>query len=219
MSVPIRILIVDDHSLVRKGLRMLISGAPDMDVIGEAANGIEAVEQARAADPDVILMDLQMPKMGGIEAIREIKKSNPGAKILVLTSFSDDENVFSAIKEGAQGYLLKDSLPSELMDAIRAIHKGQPFLNPTVTEKLMRGISNPGGSAAQGEKLSRRELEVLKLVAVGKSNHEIAVQLIVSERTIDTHIRSILSKLSLSNRTQAALYAVREGLIDKPGNR
>jgi two-component system, NarL family, response regulator LiaR len=216
MSERIRILIVDDHSLVRKGLRMLISGSPDMEVVGEASNGVEAVEQSQAVSPDVILMDLQMPRMGGIEAIREIKKRDPQMKILVLTSFADDDKVFPAIKEGASGYLLKDSLPSELMEAIQAIHQGQPFLHPMITERLMRGISHPEASPAREEKLTRREVEVLKQVAAGKSNHEIAEKLVVSERTIDTHLGSILSKLHLSNRTQAALYAIKEGWVDPP---
>jgi NarL family two-component system response regulator LiaR len=214
MSERIRILIVDDHVLVRKGLRMLISGSPDMEVVGEASNGVEAVEQSQVVNPDVILMDLQMPRMGGIEAIREIKKRDPQMKILVLTSFADDDKVFPAIKEGASGYLLKDSLPSELMEAIQVIYQGQPFLHPMITERLMRGISHPETSHAREEKLTRREVEVLKHVAAGKSNHEIAEKLVVSERTIDTHLGSILSKLHLANRTQAALYAIKEGWVD-----
>lgn len=214
MSERIRILIVDDHVLVRKGLRMLISGSPEMEVVGEASNGVEAVEQSQVVNPDVILMDLQMPRMGGIEAIREIKKRDPQMKILVLTSFADDDKVFPAIKEGASGYLLKDSLPSELMEAIQVIYQGQPFLHPMITERLMRGISHPETSHAREEKLTRREVEVLKHVAAGKSNHEIAEKLVVSERTIDTHLGSILSKLHLANRTQAALYAIKEGWVD-----
>jgi two-component system, NarL family, response regulator LiaR len=216
MSERIRILIVEDHGIVRRGLRLLISNAPDMEVVGEAANGIEGLEQVEALNPDLILMDLQMPRMTGIEAIREIKKRHPEMKILVLTSFADDENVFPAIKGGASGYLLKDSLPAELMDAIRAISQGRPSLHPVIAEKLMRELSNPETPPAHGERLTPREVEVLRLIAVGNSNHEIAEKLVVSERTVSTHIGSILSKLHLTNRTQAALYAVKEGLVDRP---
>jgi DNA-binding NarL/FixJ family response regulator len=218
MADRIGVLIVDDHGIVRKGLRMLLSSAADMQVVGEAANGIEAVEQSQALRPDIVLMDLQMPKMGGIEAIRAIKQRDPGMKILVLTSFADDQNVFPAIKAGASGYTLKDALPDELLNAIRAISQGQPSLHPVIAEKLMRELAQPETQPAHGETLTRREQDVLLLVAQGNSNHEIAERLVVSERTVTTHIGNILEKLHLVNRTQAALYAIKEGLVPPPQN-
>jgi NarL family two-component system response regulator LiaR len=216
MTDRIRVLIVDDHGIVRKGLHMLISSAADMEVAGEAANGSEAVEQARILKPDIILMDLVMPQMNGIEAIRAIKQRDAGAKILVLTSFADDQNVFPAIKSGASGYLLKDALPNELLDAMRSIYNGQPSLHPVIAEKLMREFSQPEKAPAREEALTRRELDVLRLIAQGNSNHEIARQLVVSDRTVTSHIGSILEKLHVANRTQAALYAIKEGLVDPP---
>jgi two-component system, NarL family, response regulator LiaR len=216
MTTTIRILIADDHPIVRKGLRMVLSNEPDLEVIGEAVNGMEAVEQARALKPDVILMDLQMPRKNGIEAIQEIKKNDPAVHILVLTSFADDDKVFPAIKSGASGYLLKDTLPGELLKAIRDISLGLPSLHPVIAEKLMKELVFPEAAPVAGEKLTSRELEVLKFIAQGSINQEIAERLGVSERTVSTHISNILNKLHLANRTQAALYAVREGLAGLP---
>jgi len=214
----IRVLIADDHAIVREGLRWLISTEPGMTLVGEAADGIEAVAKARALGPDVILLDLEMPRKGGIEAIGEILEGNPEARILVLTSFADDEKVFSAVKGGALGYLMKDSSPSQLLHAIRAVHRGEPSMDAAIAQKLLRELhrtaqhpSPPPGK----EQLTEREVEVLKLVAQGLPNKEIADRLVVSERTVRTHVGNILGKLHLANRTQAALYAIREGLADQ----
>lgn len=212
MSGEIRILIADDHAVVREGLRALIDTEPGMELVGEAADGVEAVQKSAAVDPDVILLDLVMPRKGGLEAIREIKEDNPRARILVLTSFAEDEKVFPAIKAGAQGYLLKDSSPRELLQAIRDIHHGQPSMHPTIARKLMREIQRGSELPLVEEPLTEREVEVLSLVAQGFTNQEIADRLFVSERTVRTHVSNILSKLHLANRTQAALYALRKGL-------
>jgi NarL family two-component system response regulator LiaR len=214
----IRVLIADDHAIVREGLRWLISTEPGMVLVGEAADGVEAVAKARALDPDVILLDLEMPRKGGIEAIGEILEQNPDARILVLTSFADDDKVFSAVKGGALGYLMKDSSPPELLRAIRDVHRGEPSLDPAIAQKLLRELHRTAQHPPprQGkELLTEREVEVLKLVAQGLPNKEIADHLVVSERTVRTHVGNILGKLHLANRTQAALYAIREGLADQ----
>ncbi len=218
MSAEIQILIADDHAVVREGLRALIDTEPGMELVGEASDGLEAVQKSAALEPDVILLDLVMPSKGGLEAIREIKEQNPRARILVLTSFAEDEKVFPAIKAGAQGYLLKDSSPRELLQAIRDIHHGQPSMHPTIARKLMREIQRGSEQPPAEEPLTEREVEVLSLVAQGFANQEIADQLFVSERTVRTHVSNILSKLHLANRTQAALYALRKGFasLDQP---
>ncbi len=212
MSEEIRILCADDHAVVREGLRALIDTEPGMVLIGEAADGSEALEKARELDPDVILLDLVMPRQGGIEAIGEIKRLVPGARILVLTSFAEDDKVFPAIKAGAHGYLLKDTLPRELLRAIRDVHRGQPSMHPTIARKLMQELQQPSDLPRTEAPLTEREAEVLGLVAQGLTNQEIADMLYVSERTVRTHVSNILSKLHLANRTQAALYALRKGL-------
>jgi NarL family two-component system response regulator LiaR len=212
MSAEIRVLVADDHAVVREGLRALIETEPGMELVGEAADGVEAVRQARALEPDVILLDLVMPRQGGIEAIREIKQEKPAARILVLTSFAEDDKVFPAIKAGAQGYLLKDASPRELLRAIRDIHRGEPSMHPTVARKLMLELQRSSELPLTEEPLTEREAEVLGLVARGLTNQEIADRLFVSERTVRSHVSNILSKLHLANRTQAALYALREGL-------
>ena len=212
MTETIHILIADDHAIVREGLRALIDTERGMELVGEAADGVEAVLQARSLQPDVILLDLVMPRKDGIEAIGEIKQENPEARILVLTSFAEDEKVFPAIQAGALGYLLKDSSPQELIQAIREVYRGESSLHPTIARKLVREISQPSDLPATEEPLTEREVEVLSLVARGLSNQEIADSLVVSERTVRTHVSNILGKLHLANRTQAALYAVREGL-------
>lgn len=216
MSEPknIRILIADDHAIVREGLRTLITAKPGLELVGEAADGEEAVVLARSLTPDVILLDMIMPRKDGLEAIRAIKGENPQARILVLTSFSDDDKVFAAIKAGALGYLLKDSSPQQLLQAIRDVHQGQPTLHPTVALKLIRELNQPSGLPLSEEPLSERELETLRLVAQGLANQEIADKLSISERTVGKHVSNILDKLHLANRTQAALYALRRGLAD-----
>ena len=207
----IRILITDDHAVVREGLRTLIRTEPGMEVIGEAADGVEAVEIACALKPDVILMDMVMPRMGGLEAIQKIKEECPDANILVLTSFSDDETVFPAIKSGALGYLLKNTSPNLLLNSIREVYKGKPSMSSDIANKLMSELQRKSKLPLTKEPLTDRELDVLKLVAQGLTNQEIADQLVISEGTVRTHVSSILSKLHLANRTQAALYALREG--------
>ena len=210
--------IADDHAVVREGLRALIDVEPGMELVGEAADGIEAVQKARSLQPDVILLDLVMPRMGGIEAIGEIKRENPGARILVVTSFAEDEKVFPAIKAGALGYLLKDSSPQELVHAIRDVHQGEPSMHPTIARKLVRELQRSSDLPPTEEPLTEREAEVLGLVARGLSNQEIGERLFISERTVRTHVSNILSKLHLANRTQATLYALREGLARLDAN-
>jgi len=208
----IRILIADDHAVVREGLRTLIRTEPGMEVIGEAADGVEAVHKAHTLQPDVILLDMVMPRKDGVKVIGEIKRENPAARILVLTSFSDDDKVFPAIKAGALGYLLKNASPQRLLSAIRDVYQGEPTMSPDIASKLMRELQRSSDLPPTREPLTEREVEVLCLVAQGLSNQEIADTLIVGEGTVRTHVSSILSKLHLANRTQAALYALREGL-------
>lgn len=206
------ILICDDHAVVREGLRALISTEPDMEVIGEASDGEKGVAAYRTLHPDVTLIDMVMPRMDGLDAIRAIIGEFPEARILVLTSFAEDDMVFPAIKAGALGYLLKDSSPEELLRAIRDVSRGEASLHPSIARRLILELSQPTTLPPTPEPLTGRELEVLKLVARGYSNEEIADTLIVSERTARGHVSSILSKLHLANRTQAALYALREGI-------
>jgi NarL family two-component system response regulator LiaR len=209
---PIRILIADDHAVVREGLRALIETEPGMELVDEAADGAEAVSMARSLQPDVILLDLVMPRKNGIEAIGDIRQENHDARILVLTSFAEDEKVFSAIKAGALGYLLKDASPQELLEAIYNVYRGDLSMHPSIAHKVMRELQRSSDLPPTEEPLTKREVEVLKLVAQGLPNQEIADTLVISERTVRTHVSSILDKLYLANRTQAALYALREGL-------
>lgn len=212
MNRPIRILIADDHAIVRRGLVTLIGSEPGMAIVGEAADGVEAVLQARELEPDVILLDMMMPRQTGLEAIGQIKQTHPDARILILTSFAEDDKVFPAIKAGALGYLLKDSSPAQLIQAIHDVYRGEPSLHPTIALKLMRELKEPSDLPPTDEPLTRREVEVLQFVARGLTNQEIARLMVVSERTVGNHIGNILSKLHLANRTQAALYALRHGL-------
>ncbi len=209
---PIRVLIADDHAIVREGQRALIETEPGMELIGEAADGVEAVHMARTLQPDVILLDLLMPRKGGVEAIQEIKAHNAEARILVLTSFAEDEKVYAAIKAGALGYLLKDASPQEILAAIREVHRGEPSMPPVIAHKLVSELQRTSNLPPTEDPLTERELEILKLVAQGLPNLEIAERLVISERTVRTHVSNILAKLHLANRTQVALYALREGL-------
>jgi len=209
---PICILIVDDHTVVRDGLKALISAEPGMKVIGEAGDGLEAVSLARDLQPDVVLLDLVMPRMDGVQATLEIKKVYSQARILVLSSFSEDHMVVSAIRAGAIGYLMKDTTSDELLQAIRDTYRNQPVLGPEIARKLMeelQGVESQAGSVAS---LTDREVEILQQMALGLTNQEIADVLVLSERTVRTHVTNILAKLGLSNRTQAVLYALRAGI-------
>ncbi len=208
----IRVLIVDDHAIVREGQRALIDTEPGMEVVGEAEDGAQAVEMARSLQPDVILLDLVMPHKGGIEAIEEIKAENPEAQILVLTSFAEDQKVYAAIKAGALGYLLKDAAPQAILAAIREVYRGEPSMTSAIAQKLVLELQRSSELPPTEEPLTGREVEILSLVAQGLSNPDIAEKLVISERTVGTHVSNILSKLHLANRTQAALYAWREGL-------
>jgi NarL family two-component system response regulator LiaR len=214
MTENISVLIADDHAIVRNGIAALLATEEDINVIGEASNGKEAVRAASDLHPDVILMDLVMPEMDGIQAIQQIRTDDPDARILVMTSFATDEMVFPAIKSGALGYLLKDSSPEELVAAIHQVYRGEPSLHPQIARRVLQEISQPPTQTRTDDPLTEREVEVLKLIARGMSNQEIAEQLVISETTVRTHVSRILSKLHLASRTQAALYALKEGLAE-----
>ena len=211
MAKPIAVLIVDDHSVVREGLRAFLQLQDGIEVAGEAGDGEEALEQALALRPDVILMDLVMPKLDGVAAMRELRARVPESRVIVLTSFLDDERLLPAIQAGAAGYLLKNSEPAELVRAIRAAHGGETIIDPTVASRLVQAIADGRRSAAD-QALTGREREVLELIARGRSNKRIAFELGISEKTVKTHVGHVLAKLGVSDRTQAALLAVREGL-------
>jgi NarL family two-component system response regulator LiaR len=203
---------VDDQAIVRKGIRALLAEIPGIEVVGEASNGEQAVAQTRALDPDVTVMDLAMQVMDGIEAIRQITERDADARILVLTSFSGESSVFPAIKAGALGYLLKDSEPADLIFAIEQVSRGEPSLHPKIAIQLLQELRRPPDSAPVPDALTPREVEVLRQVARGLSNRDIAAELVTTEATIKTHVSSILSKLHLANRVQATLYALQEGV-------
>jgi NarL family two-component system response regulator LiaR len=209
---PIRILIADDHPVVREGLVATFSNIPELELVGAAQDGVEAVEMARALKPDVILLDLVMPRKDGVEAIVEIKRDDPEARILVVSTFAHDDLVFPAIKSGALGYLLKDASPETLIQAIHDVYRGETSLHPTIARKLIQEIGQSPSLPPTEEPLTERELAVLKLIAQGLTNQEIAESLIVSDRTVRFPVSNILGKLQLANRTQAALYAIQEGL-------
>jgi NarL family two-component system response regulator LiaR len=208
----IRVLVADDHAIVRRGICALLATEPGIQVTGEACDGHEAVAEVERLRPDVVLMDIVMPGMDGLEATRRITASQPQTRVLVLTSFGGDDQVFPAIRAGALGYLLKDSRPKELVDAIRQVHSGESSLHPTVARRLLRELSPSTGESTDGEPLTPREVQVLQLVAQGQSNRQIGEELSISEATVRTHMSKILGKLHLGSRTQAALYALREGI-------
>ena len=216
MTDLIRILIADDHMVVRRGLRSLLIPRNGMQVVGEAEDGVEVVELAHSLQPDVILMDVLMPRLNGPEAIIEIKKENPDARVLVLTSFGEEEKVATAIRAGALGYLLKDSSPDELFDSIRSVYRGNLSLPQHLALKLVHDLGQPKDTAPPEVALTERELDVLKEIAHGRSNQEIAKELSIGITTVRSHVSSLLSKLELSNRTQLALYAVEKGLVERP---
>ncbi|HCS38597.1 MAG TPA: DNA-binding response regulator [Anaerolineaceae bacterium] len=213
---PLRILIADDHAIVREGLEAILSAQPDLTLVGMAANGLEAVALAAELKPDVILIDLMMPKMDGLAAIQAIRAANPQACILVLTSFADDERVFKAIKAGALGYLLKDTLPHDLLKAIREVARGEVSLHPEIARRMLREIHQPAANPL--DELTERERETLRLIAEGLSNQEIAQKMGIHENTVAKYVSALLGKLSLTSRTQAALYAVRSGVVKNPPN-
>lgn len=208
----IRVLVVDDHIIIRKGIRAVLELVPDIDLAGEAQNGKEALRADQELVPDVILMDLMMPEMDGIECIKQIKARRPAARILVLTNFAGEEMIFPAIKAGAMGYHLKDSSPEALIDAIRQVNRDVASLHPSIAKKVLEEFHNIEKRSLSEEPLTQRELEILRLIAQGHENREIAEHLVISEATVRTHVSNILGKLHLASRTQAALYALREGL-------
>ena len=205
MTNPIRILVVEDHHVVRQGLVALIKTVEDMRVVDEACDGKQAVELFRQHQPDVTIMDLRLPNMTGVEAITEIRRGFPNARIIVLTTYDGDEDIYRALQAGARGYLLKDMSGDELMDAIRTVHAGRSRIPPAVAQRLAERLGGPD--------LTTRELEVLKLIVSGKSNKEIGRDLFISEATVKTHINSLLSKLGVSDRTQAATTALQRGIV------
>ena len=211
-SNSIRVFIAEDHAIVRKGVRTLLSLEKDIQVIGEATNGLEAVEQVGNLNPDVILMDLVMPELDGIQAIQQIKTHQPDAKVLVLTSFATDDKIFPAIKAGALGYLLKDTDPATLAEAIRQVNAGEYSLHPIIARKVLQELNLSPKRTPTAQPLTEREVEVLRMVAQGKSNRQIADELFISLGTVRAHLSNILGKLHLASRTQATLYALREGL-------
>ena len=213
----IKVLIVDDHQVVRQGLRTFLELQDDIVVVGEAGDGLQAVEMVQQHQPDVCLMDLVMPRLDGIAATRQVKSLAADVKVIALTSFTEDEKVFPAIQAGASGYLLKDVSPDELVEAIRAAYQGEARLHPEITRKLMEQVSHQTQPTreTQVDDITDRERDVVRLVAQGRNNHEIALDLVISEKTVKTHISNILSKLHLQDRTQLAIYAIKKGLVDE----
>lgn len=210
----VRILVVDDENVVREGVAAILSLQSDMEVVGEALDGLQAVQIARKTKPDVVLLDLVMPKQDGLMTIPILKEISPDTKILVLTSFAESDRVYQAVKSGALGYLLKDATRDQLLQAVRDVSKGQASIQPSIALKVIHEIDHPSELLYTADPLTPRELETLRLIARGLSNHEIAEILVVHERTVAKYVSSILEKLQLANRTQAALYAIREGLTE-----
>lgn len=216
MTDPITVLLVDDHAVVRQGVRAFLATQPDLKVVGEASSGEEGVTQASQLIPDVVLMDLVMPGMDGVEATRQLKRVSPRSQVVVLTSYHEDEHIFPALKAGALSYILKDINPNELADAIRKAASAEAVLHPRVAARVIKELQGaPRDTVNVFTELSERELEVLKLIAEGRSNADIAAHLVLSEKTVKGHVSNILSKLQLADRTQAAVFAWREGVVRK----
>ncbi len=214
MTEKIKVVLVDDHSMIRIGLKAYLETLPDMHVVGEAASGEEAVKIVSETRPDVVLMDLIMTGMDGVEATRQVKHIHPAAQVIILTSYHEDSHIFPAIKAGALSYVLKDIDPDDLAMAIRKAHTGQAMLNPQVAARMVKELQ--GSSAQEANpfvELTERELDVLRLVALGKTNQEIAADLVISEKTVKTHLTNLLAKLHLKDRTQAAAYAWQNGIV------
>jgi DNA-binding NarL/FixJ family response regulator len=218
-SEPIRVLVVDDQELFRRGLTMLLSSEEGIEVVGEAGDGVEGTTLAETVAPDVVLLDVRMPKRSGIEACLSIKERVPSAKIIMLTVSDEEADLYEAVKSGAAGYLLKDSSIEEVAQAVRVVSEGQSLISPSMAVKLIdefKQMSRPEKSQVPGLRLTERELEVLRLVATGMNNREIAKQLVISENTVKNHVRNILEKLQLHSRMEAVMYAVKEKLLDLP---
>jgi len=209
----IKILIADDHPVVREGLFAMLSRERDFEVVGEARDGVEAVNKTKELNPDVVLMDLRMPEIDGVEAIRQIKSMKPEIKFIILTTYSDDEYIFRGIEAGARAYLLKDAPREDLFKAIRAVHRGESLIQPVVASKVLDRLAELSRQTTSGEVLSQRELEVLQLMAKGAANKEIAAQLSITESTVKTHITNIFQKLDTSDRTEAVTQAIKRGII------
>lgn len=207
--MPIRVLIVEDHQVVRQGLIALLKTMPDVTVAGEASDGKQAVEEFRALQPDITIMDLRLPQMGGVDAITAIRQDFPSARVIVLTTFDGDEDIYRALQAGARGYLLKDMSGDDLLDAIRSVHAGKTRIPPAVAERLADRVGSPD--------LTAREMEVLNLIVGGKSNKEIGNALFISEATVKTHVNNLLGKLGVTDRTQAATTAIQRGLVHMKG--
>ena len=212
--MSIRILITDDHPIVREGLSAVLETQPDFEIVGEASSGAQAVERAAELRPDVILLDLELPELDGVAALRAIRAANPAAKVIIFTAFDTDERILGAVQAGAQGYLLKGAPREELFQAIRVVHQGGSLLQPVVAARLMRQVSAAATAPDLPEALTERELEVLRLLAKGRQNKEIANELVISERTVKFHVSAILAKLDVGNRTEAVSKAAQMGLVE-----
>lgn len=218
--MTIRVIVADDQAMVRAGFRLLLSGEPDLEVVGEASNGLEAVDKTRRMRPDVVLMDIRMPELDGLEATRRILASGDGTRVLVLTTFDLDEYVFEALRSGASGFVLKDDPPEQLLAAIRVVAEGDALLSPAVTQRVIRRFTRLGRPAAPPgfSELTERERDVFRLIARGYSNREIGDELFISATTVKTHMTHVLQKLHLRDRVQVVVLAHEAGLLDEPGN-
>jgi DNA-binding NarL/FixJ family response regulator len=213
VSAPIRILIADDHPIVREGLAAVLSTQPDFEVVGEAATGLEVVERAASLRPDILLLDLEMPELDGVEALRRLRAADPGVRAIVFTAFDTDERIVEAVRAGAQGYLLKGAPRQELFHAVRVVHAGGSLLQPVVASRLLQQVREQADGPSKPEPLTGRELEVLRLLAQGLQNKEIAARLFITERTVKFHVSAILGKLGAGNRTEAVAAAAQQGLV------